>query len=75
MDVHYDGGAQVTLSERNLRDLAWQLEHLGRAELHRMTEEGFLRVLVEGDERHYKDREPGPGTDNLRDIVVLGFET
>lgn len=62
MDVRYDdGAARVELSERNIRDLVEQFDTFGLAELHRMTDNGYLQVLVVPDTQHYGEREPGPG--------------
>lgn len=63
MNVRYDDGAAVvTLSERNLRDLTAQFAERGDADLSRMTDNGWLIVLVESDEQHYQGRTPGRGS-------------
>ncbi len=74
MDVHFDGNARVSLSERNLRDLLAQYDAWGEAELHRMTDEGFLVVIVENDEKHYKGRLIGPGSGLLNHDFDIGGE-
>ena len=58
--------ANVTLSERNLRDLLRAFERNPHtASLRRQCEDGtLLYVTVEADERHYNGREPGPGIGN-----------
>ncbi len=62
MDLHFDGGCRVSLSQRNLYDLLAQVERYGEAELHRMTEEGWLVIIVQTDTAHYQGREPGAGS-------------
>jgi hypothetical protein len=59
------GTANVTLSERNLRDLLRAYERNPRtASLCRLCEDGtHLYVTVEGDDQHYVNRHPGPGID------------
>jgi len=57
------GTANVTLSERNLRDLlrAYEVQP-NNTVLRRRCEDGtLLYITVESDEKHYVGREPGPG--------------
>ena len=82
MDLYLgtDTAVLVTLSERNLRDLLRQFDKFRAADLRRLTDEGFLVIQVEENDRHYGDREPGPGCfaatepQHRRIIDVLGFE-
>jgi hypothetical protein len=59
------GTANVTLSERNLRDLLRAYERNPHtASLHRLCEDGtFLYVTVQADDVHYNGRVAGPGID------------
>jgi hypothetical protein len=76
MDVRLDGDIHVSLSERNLEDLAKQAKGAHEnpyvdgektvAQLVRVCtqpngERVFLRVTVEKDDAHYGERRPGPG--------------
>lgn len=76
MNVVLDGEIRVSLSERNLKDLARQASEGGNwflqdggdtvAQLVRVCAQPdgdllFLRVVVESDAKHYGEREPGPG--------------
>ena len=82
MEMHLgtDAAVLVKLSERNLRDLLRQFDEFQIADLRRLTDEGFLVIQVEENDRHYGDREPGPGCfaatepQHRRITDVLGFE-
>jgi hypothetical protein len=73
MDVTVrENGVEVYLSATNLNDLAalWVASQhdMGAAYLARTLENGMvLRVLVESDTVHYKDREKGPGARTVLD--------
>lgn len=57
--------ANVTLSERNLRDLLRAFERNPHtASIKRLCEDGTtVYVTVESDDEHYRGRKPGPGID------------
>lgn len=52
----------VTLSERNLQDLAAQQCAGVSPLLQRMTDQGHLTVTVQPDDVHYERRVAGPGS-------------
>jgi hypothetical protein len=63
--AHLDGATMVnvTLSERNLRDLLAQWDSgRERPVLSRLTEDGYMLIVcVEPDSMHYARRDPGEG--------------
>lgn len=62
MEMERDGDRVIVrLSRRNLLSLLTKLDHPESARtIYRDTDGGFLAVVAESDEAHYKDRQPGP---------------
>ena len=62
LKIHSQGVVEVTLSERNIRELLQAFESKSdEPALFRKIDNRVLYIRVESDNEHYLGRKPGPG--------------